>query len=118
MLAADDGHPDIVIMLLKAKADINLKNYVRVGLAGWMVVVCVCAEVEHPLGLSALEPRWRCRGRVVAASAMPMSFRQSRRYRVGRMRCGMRKKGVTAMLPQCSSRYWVSVMVSDCVCVL
>ena len=35
---------------------------------GWWCVV------EHPLGLSALDPRWRCRGRVVAASAMLMSF--------------------------------------------
>ena len=34
------GHTDIAIALLKAKADINAKNYVRVGLAGCMVV-CV-----------------------------------------------------------------------------
>ena len=34
------GHTDIAIALLKAKADINAKNKVRVGLAGWMVV-CV-----------------------------------------------------------------------------
>ena len=40
MLAADEGHADIAIVLLKAKADINHKDYVRVGLAGWMVV-CV-----------------------------------------------------------------------------
>ena len=55
----------IVIKLLKAKANISPK-----GLDGG-----VCAEVDHPLGLGALEPRCRCRGRVVAASAMPMSFR-------------------------------------------
>ena len=40
MRAADRGHTDIAIALLKAKADINAKNNVRVGLAGWMVV-CV-----------------------------------------------------------------------------
>ena len=65
-----NAHADIVIALLKAKANINVKDNVRVGLAGWMAVVC--AEVEHPLGLSALDPRWRCRWCVVAASAMPM----------------------------------------------
>ena len=41
MEAARDGHTDIVIALLKAKANANAKDYVRVGLAGWMVV-CVC----------------------------------------------------------------------------
>ena len=41
MLAAVNGHTDIAIALLKAKADINAKDNVRVGLAGWMVVVCV-----------------------------------------------------------------------------
>ena len=41
MAAASHGHTDIAIALLKAKADINAKNKVRVGLAGWMVV-CVC----------------------------------------------------------------------------
>ena len=40
MLAAWLGHTDIAIALLKAKADINAKDNVRVGLAGWMVV-CV-----------------------------------------------------------------------------
>ena len=39
-MAAVRGHTDIAIALLKAKADINAKNNVRVGLAGW-VVVCV-----------------------------------------------------------------------------
>ena len=65
MVAAARGHTDIVIALVKAKANINAKDTVRVGLAGWLVVVC--AEVEHPLGLSALD--LMC---VVAASAMPM----------------------------------------------
>ena len=80
MWAAAYGWTDIVIVLLKAKADVNAKNYVRVGLASWIVVVvvCVCVEVEHPLGLSALEPMWRCRGRVVAELVMSMSFHQSR----------------------------------------
>ena len=40
MRAAIEGHTDIVIALLKAKANINAKDWVRVGLAGW-VVVCV-----------------------------------------------------------------------------
>ena len=40
MMAADNGHTDIAIALVKAKADINHENNVRVGLAGWMVV-CV-----------------------------------------------------------------------------
>ena len=40
MMAALDGHTDIVIELVKAKADINAKNIVRVGLTGYMVV-CV-----------------------------------------------------------------------------
>ena len=40
MKAASDGHIDVVIALLKAKANINYKTRVRVGLAGWMVV-CV-----------------------------------------------------------------------------
>ena len=40
MTAASGGRTDIAIALLKAKADINHKNKVRVGLAGWMVV-CV-----------------------------------------------------------------------------
>ena len=40
MMAAMEGHGDIVITLVKAKADINAKNNVRVGLAGWMVCVC------------------------------------------------------------------------------
>ena len=40
MMAAGSGCTDIVIALLKAKADINAEDKVRVGLAGWMVV-CV-----------------------------------------------------------------------------
>jgi len=40
MVAAFDGHTDCVIALVKAKANINHKDDVRVGLAGWMVV-CV-----------------------------------------------------------------------------
>ena len=38
--AAFEGHTDIAIALLKAKANINATNNVRAGLAGWMVV-CV-----------------------------------------------------------------------------
>ena len=41
MAAAREGHTDIAIALLKAKADVNAKDQVRVGLAGWMMVVCV-----------------------------------------------------------------------------
>ena len=41
MMAADRGRTDTVIALLKAKANINHKDYVRVGLAGW-TVACVC----------------------------------------------------------------------------
>ena len=100
-MAAFEGHTDIAIALLKAKADINAKTDVRVGLAGWMVV---CVEVEHPLRLSVLEPRWRCRGRVVAASAMPMPFHQSRRYRMERMQLGLRNSLIISKLSQCSSR--------------
>ena len=40
MFAAIMGHTDIAIALIKAKADINAKDRVRVGLAGWMMV-CV-----------------------------------------------------------------------------
>ena len=40
MGAAEHGHTDIAIALLKAKANINAKTKVRVGIAGWMVV-CV-----------------------------------------------------------------------------
>ena len=40
MRTAYGGRTDIVIALLKAKANINAKDNVRVGLAGWMVV-CV-----------------------------------------------------------------------------
>ena len=40
MTAAGNGNTDIAIALLKAKADVNAKNNVRVGVAGWMVV-CV-----------------------------------------------------------------------------
>ena len=44
MWAADHGHTDIAIALVKAKGNINVKDNVRVGLRGWMVVVvCVCA---------------------------------------------------------------------------
>lgn len=51
MRAARHGHPGVAITLLKAKANINDKNKVCIGLAGWMVVVvCVCVEVKHPLG--------------------------------------------------------------------
>ena len=57
MWGAAHGNTDIVIALAKAKANINAKNEVCVGLSGWMVV---CAEVEHPLGLGALEP-FSCR---------------------------------------------------------
>ena len=39
MAAARASDTDIVIALLKAKADINAKDDVRVGLAGWMVCV-------------------------------------------------------------------------------
>ena len=46
-MAADRGHTDVVIALVKAKADINTRDEVRVGLTGYMVVV-VCVEVEHP----------------------------------------------------------------------
>ena len=38
MMAASGGYTDIIIALLKAKADVNHKDEVRVGLAGWMVV--------------------------------------------------------------------------------
>ena len=41
MMAAITGHTETAITLLKAKADINHKDTVRVGLAGWMVV-CLC----------------------------------------------------------------------------
>ena len=41
MVAGGGGYMDMVIALVKAKADINHKDRVRVGLAGWMVV-CVC----------------------------------------------------------------------------
>ena len=41
MKAVLRGHTDITLALVKAKANINAKNNVRVGLAGWMVV-CVC----------------------------------------------------------------------------
>ena len=41
MVAAVEGHTDIAIALVKAKANVNAKNIVRVGLAGW-IVVCVC----------------------------------------------------------------------------
>ena len=99
MAAIVSGHTNIAIALLKAKADINAKDKVRVGLAGWMVV---CVHGEHPLGLSALEPRWR----VVAASAMPMPFPQSRRYRMGRMRWDGGNARITTMMISsvCSSR--------------
>ena len=40
MYAAHDGRTDIAIALIKAKANVNAKNDVSVGLAGWMVV-CV-----------------------------------------------------------------------------
>ena len=40
MSAAREGHTDIAIALVKAKANIQAENKVRVGLAGWMVV-CV-----------------------------------------------------------------------------
>ena len=40
MMAAMEGHTDIAIALVKAKADVNHKDDVRVGVAGWMVV-CV-----------------------------------------------------------------------------
>ena len=40
-MAALHEHTDTVITLLKAKADINTKDHVSAGLAGWMVV-CVC----------------------------------------------------------------------------
>ena len=39
-MAAKYGHTDVAIALVKAKANINAKDKVRVGLAGWMVV-CV-----------------------------------------------------------------------------
>ena len=38
MAAANEGHTDIAIALLKAKANVNARDKVRVGLAGWMVV--------------------------------------------------------------------------------
>ena len=41
MAAAINGRTDIAIALIKAKAKINRKDDVRVGLAGW-IVVCVC----------------------------------------------------------------------------
>ena len=47
MLAACFGHTDIAITLLKAKADINAKSKVSVGLAGWMVVVVCVLSLIH-----------------------------------------------------------------------
>ena len=41
MKAAVYDYTDTVIALLKAKADVNHKDKVCVGVAGWMVV-CVC----------------------------------------------------------------------------
>ena len=55
MLAAQNGYTDTAIVLLKAKANINAKNNVRVGLAGWMVV---SVQRLSTFGLSVLEPRW------------------------------------------------------------
>ena len=40
MRAAYGGHTDIAIALVRAKANVDAKDKVRVGLAGWMVV-CV-----------------------------------------------------------------------------
>ena len=40
MMAVSGGHTDSVITLVKAKANVNAKNDVCVGLADWMVV-CV-----------------------------------------------------------------------------
>ena len=37
MVAAHVDQTDIVIALLKGKANVNAKNNVRVDLAGWMV---------------------------------------------------------------------------------
>ena len=71
MWAAGNGYTDIAIALLKAKANVNATASVSVCVAGWMDGwLCVCAEVEHPLGLSEVESRWRCQGRVVAVSAI------------------------------------------------
>ena len=41
MWAAQRGRTDIAIALVKAKVNINDRNWVCVGLAGRMVVVCV-----------------------------------------------------------------------------
>ena len=39
MAVVYEGHTDIAIVLLKAKADVNAKDEVCVGVAGWMVVL-------------------------------------------------------------------------------
>ena len=118
--AANHYDTDVVIALLKAKADTNDKYDVSVGLAGWMVV---CVGVEHPLGLSAsaLESRWRCRGRVVTVSAMSMTFHQSYTIQNGHNAIFLAKNknhsDTISVLEQVVDEVVEIVMVSACVCV-
>ena len=63
MRTAHTGATDIAIALLKAKADVNVEDKVRVGLAGWMVV-----SVQRLSTISGVEcagAKVECRGRVV-----------------------------------------------------
>ena len=48
MVAASYGHTDTAIALVKAKANINAKTKVRIGLAGWMVM---CVQRLTPFGV-------------------------------------------------------------------
>ena len=47
MMAGEKGNTGTAVVLLKAKADVNAKSDVRVGLAGYGVVY---AEVEYYFG--------------------------------------------------------------------
>ena len=47
MIAGEKGNTDTTVVLLKAKADVNVKSDVSVGLAGYGGV---CAEVEYHFG--------------------------------------------------------------------
>ena len=69
-----NGCTDTVVELIKAKADVNAEDEVRVGLAGWMVV-----SVQRLSTISGVE----CAGAKVEVSracccrsAMPIPFRK------------------------------------------
>ena len=77
--AALNGCTEVAMELIKAGADINHKDDVSVHLAHWIVVSE--QRLSSMRVLTAVEPGFRCLGRIVAAPVIPVP--SNRQHSVG-----------------------------------